>query len=186
MGEPIAMLRKGGRRGVLRHLLVSATLLWAGLSASGCAGSPFNGTVYRSQGFAFRIPAPPSHWRQLDHSDALAFRDDSNQASIMLNGRCGLDGEDVPLQALTNHLFLQFTERKITTQEVVPLDGREAMHTRLDAKLDGVPMSYDIWVLRKDGCVYDMMYFSRPASFDAGHDAFSNLVAQFATLPPDA
>ena len=47
----------------------------------------------------------------------------------MVNGRCGKDGEDVPLASLTQHLFLGFTEREIDCEQtVVPFDGREAMH----------------------------------------------------------
>jgi hypothetical protein len=64
---------------------------------------------------------------------------------------------------------------------VVPFDGREAMHTMMDAKLDGVPMSYDVWVLKKDGCVYDMLYLAPPNSFERGLSAFNQLVGGFAT-----
>ena len=77
-----------------------------------------------------------------------------------MNGRCGVDGEDVPLAALTQHLFLRFTEREIVEQAVVPFDRREAMRTVVIAKLDGVPMKFDVWVLKKDGCVYDLDYMA--------------------------
>ena len=105
---------------------------------------------------------------------------------ILFNARCGLDGDDIPLSALTNHLFMQFTDKQLETQEVVPFDEREAMHTRMVASLDGVPLRYDAWVLKKDGCVYDMLYFAEPARFEAGYGAFSSMVRQFATLDPEA
>ena len=109
----------------------------------GCGGPRFDGSVYRGDGFAFRVPPLAPGWERVEQTHAaLTFRDRANRASILVNGRCGLDGDDVPLGALTNHLFLQFTERDIETQEVVPFDGREAMHTRMSAKLDGVPLRY--------------------------------------------
>ena len=37
------------------------------------------------------------------------------------------------------------------------MDGREAMHTVMSAKLDGVPKMFDAYVLKKDGCVYDFV-----------------------------
>ena len=141
-----------------RAKAAGAVLLLLGALGSSC-GPRFDGTVYRGDGFAFRIPPPPPEWQRLSHSHgSLAFQDAEHQGSILLNGRCGLDGDDVPLKALRGHLFLQFTEREILTEEVVPFDGREALHTTLRAKLDGVPMMYDVWVLKKDGCVYDLLY----------------------------
>jgi hypothetical protein len=67
----------------------------------------------------------------------------------------------------------------------VPFDGREAMHTSLVAKLDGVPMAYDVWVLKKDGCVYDLLYLAPPADVDRGIEAFHRLVRGFTTVDPD-
>ncbi|HHH11384.1 MAG TPA: hypothetical protein ENK23_04850, partial [Sorangium sp.] len=93
------------RRGRLMCVLLPLAV------GAGCAGATFDGSVYRGEHVAFRIPPPPAQWRQLDHSHALAFRDDTNAATIMFGGRCGLDGDDIPLKALTNHLFLQFTDR---------------------------------------------------------------------------
>lgn len=151
-----------------------------------CSGAQFDGTVYQGDGFVFRIPPPPDHWERIDHSHAaLAFRDPESSGTIMINGRCGLDGEDVPLTALTNHLFLQFTDREIHRQEVVPFDGREAMHTELTAKLDGVPMRFDVWVLKKDGCVYDLIHLAPPAAADRGSASFTQLVKGFSTVGAD-
>jgi hypothetical protein len=163
--------------------LVGALAL-AGLGA--CASSGLEGNVYRGKGYAFRVGKQPETWRRLEVADgALAFRDDANDGTVAMSGRCRIDGEDVPLAALTQHLFLQFTEREIVSQEVVPFDGREAMHTVLSAKLDGVPEKFDVWVLKKDGCVYDMYYFAQPARFDAGVGAFREFLRGFATEKAD-
>jgi hypothetical protein len=164
--------------------LVPLMTLAAGAVA--CGGARFDGRVVRGDGFAFVVPPPPARWQKLDRAgSALAFRDESAGATVLLGARCGLDGDDVPLSALTAHLFLQFTERRIDRQEVVPFDGREAMHTVLSAKLDGVSLRYDAWVLKKDGCVYDLVYFAPEHGFARGHEAFAELVRGFATLPAE-
>ncbi len=103
---------------------------------------------------------------------------------ILVNGRCGLNSDDVPLSALTQHLFIEFTHRTIEEQTVVPFDGREAMHTRLTADLDGVPMRYDVWVLKKDGCVYDLLYVAPPPAFERGVARFGAFVKGFTTVVP--
>ena len=138
--------------------------------------------MYHGQGFAFRIGGIPEAWRRVPISHAaLAFRDERDGASIVLNGRCGVDGEDVPLAALTQHLFLRFSDREILEQDVRPFDHREAMRTVLTAKLDGVPMKFEVWVLKKDGCVYDMAYMAPPARFDRGAQEFERFIGAFST-----
>ena len=110
----------------------------------------------------------------------LAFRDDGALATVALNGRCGLDGDDVPLEALTHHLFLQFTDRELVSQNRIDLDGREALRTEIIAELDGVKKHYVVYVLKKDGCVYDFVYVSPGAK--AGEAAFERFVRGFGTL----
>jgi hypothetical protein len=163
-----------------------AILVLAALGlASGC-GPTFDGTVYRGKGFAFRVPERPAGWRPIGaEGTALAFRDVDGGATIAVNGRCGKDAEDVPLAALTQHLFIQFTDREASTEEVVPFDGREALHTVMTAKLDGVPKKFDVWVLKKDGCVYDLYLIAAPDRFEASASEFRKFVGGFATVPGD-
>src|SRR5262245_20444557 len=159
-----------------------AVVALTGLTAlGGCSGSQFDGTTYHAGNIAFRVGPTPATWRRIEVSHAaLAFRDDSRDATIAVNGRCGADGEDVPLAALTQHLFLAFTEREILEQKNIPLNGREAMNTVLSAKLDGVPKKFNVYVLKKDGCVYDFLYIVRPDRFDQGATEFDRFVQGFA------
>lgn len=154
--------------------------------AAACACAPkFDGRVYRGDGFAFAVPPLSPTWRPLrDRDAALAYREPESQATVLVNARCGLSTDDVPLASLTHHLFIDFTKRSIDAQEVVPLDGREAMHTRMSALLDGVPMRYDVWVMKKDGCVYDLLYFAPPETFERGLPRFDALVRGFTTAVP--
>jgi hypothetical protein len=142
--------------------------------------------VYRGEGFAFRVPSPPVAWKRVDvGKEALAFRDEANDATIAASGRCKVDGEDVPLRSLVQHLFLQFSEREVVSEEIVPFDGREAMHAVVVAKLDGVPQQFDVWVLKKDGCVYDLYFFADPARFPEAVGPFREFVHGFSTVRPD-
>jgi hypothetical protein len=152
------------------------------LVSAGCAGG-LSGDVYRGEGYAFRIGPLGEGWRRVEAGHtALAFRDESDGGTIVVNGRCGVDGEDVPLEALTQHLFIRFTEREILEQAIVPFDKREAMRTVIRAKLDGVPMKFAVWVLKKDGCVYDLAYMASPTRFDRGAADFDRFVRGFSTV----
>ena len=146
--------------------LVAVALL--GTASCGHAQS-FDEGVLRKGGLAVRVGPVPSGWRriQVDGAD-LAFRDDERSGSALFNVRCGRRDDDAPLAVLTNHLVMGTTEREFDAQDTVPFDGREALHSLLRAKLDGVPMQYDIYVMKKDGCLYDLVYVAPPGRFADG------------------
>jgi hypothetical protein len=77
---------------------------------------------------------------------------------------------------------MSFTEREMLEQAVIPMDGREAMHTVMRAKLDGVPKFFDAYVLKKDGCVYDVVGIWAVDKFEAHRTAFEGFAAGFHTL----
>jgi hypothetical protein len=156
------------------------------IACAACSGPALRGNVYRGDGLAFRVGAIPATWRVLEVKNVrLAFRDEPTEATVLVNARCGHDGDDVPLPALVQHLFLNFTERQTLEQQIVPLDGREALHTILSAKLDGVPKMFDTFVLKKDGCVYDFVAISAPPKFEPNRQAFESFVAGFHTIRED-
>jgi hypothetical protein len=163
-----------------REFPILLVLAW-GLACGASAG--LRADVYQGDGLAFRLGPVPSSWKQLEVKGArVAFRDDPGESTVLVNARCGKDGDDVPLKALTQHLFITFTERETIDQKVVPMDGREALHTIMNAKLDGVPLSFNAFVLKKDGCVYDFVDISAPARFSANRGAFETFVGGFHTL----
>jgi hypothetical protein len=165
-------------------LLAPLALATLAAFALGCgAGPAFDGRVVDGGDYAFQVGEVPAGYRQLDtEGAAIAFRDDAGGSTIAATGRCGQDGDDVPLASLTQHLFIQFTEREIASQDVVPMDGREAMHTVLSAKLDGVPKRFDVWVVKKDGCVFDLVLIADAPRFEAAVGPFRTFVSGFATV----
>jgi hypothetical protein len=143
-----------------------------------CAhGDAFDGSVLRKGDIAVHLGPVAPNWRQIDVDGAdLAFHDESRGASALLDVRCGRRDDDAPLSVLTDHLVMGTTERRFDSQETIPLDGREAMRSVLRAKLDGVPMQYEIYVMKKDGCVYDIVYVASPDRFDQGAPDFERFV----------
>jgi hypothetical protein len=166
----------------LRGFELTLASVGVGLLLVACASSGFDGHVYHDDEMRFRVGPVPSAWRRLEVEDArLAFRDDTANATVAVNGRCGLDGDDVPLASLTQHLFLQFTDRAQTSQTKVSLDGREALRTEISAALDGVKKQYLVYVLKKDNCVYDFMYIAADSAPGSRAD-FERFVQGFAAL----
>ena len=139
------------------------------LAAAACGhGESFDGGILHKGDLSVRVGPCPSQWTRVRIEGAdLAYRDEAREGSTMFDVRCGRSS-DAPLTVLTEHLIMGTTERDFVTQETLPFDGREALHTLMRAKLDGVPMQYDIYVMKKDGCVYDLVYVAPPARFTAG------------------
>jgi len=157
--------------------------LMLALALLGCGKEAWDGRVYHAGRASFRTGPVASTWQRAQVQGAmLAFHDGESGGAVNVYGRCGQDGDDVPLAALTNHLLIGFTDRDVKSQTVVPLDGREAMHTVVNAKLDGVPMALSIYVLKKDGCVYDLVWVASPDRFEAGVQAFDAFAGGFATV----
>jgi hypothetical protein len=150
--------------------------------ACGSASATFEGGVFHGQNATFHVGDVPSEWHRVNMDDsALAFRD-AHGSSILVSGRCDLKVDDVPLIALTNQLVMGTTERDLVKEETLPFDKREARHTVMKAKLDGVPLVWDVYVMKKNGCVYDMVYVAPPDRFDEGSSAFERFAASFRSV----
>ncbi len=171
-------------RAELRARRVSLALAVALIvGVCGCAAA-FDGRVYHGEGFSFSISPSPAEWQAMHVTGAaLAYEERDFGGQILVSGRCDRDADDAPLRSLTQHLFLRFTEREITSEETLPFDGREAMRTAVTAKLDGVARQFLVWVLKKDRCVYDLLYVGSPESFDRGAARFDGWARDFSALP---
>ena len=145
------------------------------------------GNVVRSPtGVSFRVGDVPAEWHRLHVDDSAVGFNDKDGSSVMVDGRCKMKSDDVPLVALTNQLVAGTTDRNYEKEETIPFDGREARHTILRAKLDGVPMVWDLYVMKKNGCVYDIAYVAAPEAFSRGAESFERFASGFKTLDGSA
>jgi hypothetical protein len=122
-----------------------------------------------------------SDWR-LVHQEgaAIGFYSDAVGAVIEANASCRDDADAAPLKALTRQLLIGYTDRQIVEQRTMMLDGREALRTRVEARLDGVPMMLDLVVLKRNGCIFDLSYAAPPPAFERGSADFARFVDGFA------
>lgn len=162
----------------MRSLLtISLALLALG---PGCGSDPsFRRGVYRDGETTFRVGRLSAAWRRVQVADSdLSFHNDDVSGVIAINGECDRD-KDPPLRQLLMQLMIGFTERETVLEELLPLDGREAMHGVLQAQIDGIPMMLDLYVLKKDECLYDFSYVAPPATFERARAEFEAFVLGF-------
>lgn len=157
--------------------MLSAALVIAG----GCATTSFQGGIYDDGVVRYRVGERAVGWQQIEVGDNdLAFHHD-RFGTVSINSTCG-NYSDVPEQALMNHLLFGMRERAYRSEEMTTLDGRGAWHVVVDAQLDGVPLVLEVYLVQKDGCVYDLSRISAPASFEAGRADFEHFAQGFKVL----
>ena len=158
----------------------SAAVLWCAL-ASACAGPSFRQGVFSSATTTYRVGTLGPEWEPMHVSgNDLAFHR-AGLGTISVNSTCE-DYEDVPSTALLNHLLFETTARRYLIEETVALDGRGARHALVRAELDGVPLELELFVMKKDGCVFDLAHIRRPDAPAADRASFLNFVQHFAVL----
>ncbi len=162
--------------------LLAAALLAAGV---GCAGSRvFDGRRFRGPETAYRVGRLGPGWRPLRLSGAqadVAFHHQRLAATVHTFSSCDPQ-YDIPLRALTAHLLIGTTDRQLLAQRRRPLDGRASLWTHVRLALDGVPREMLLVVLKKDGCLYDLVLSAPPGErFERARRDFERFVAGFAT-----
>jgi hypothetical protein len=156
--------------------------------ALGCAHAPKGHVEARSDGgervcagdVCYRVGALGGGWRMVHQEGAsVGYFSDSVGGVIEANATCRDDAEAAPLPTLTRQLLIGYTDRKVESQATVPLDRREALRTRVAVKLDGVPMTLDLYVMKRNGCIFDLSYAAPPDAFARGADDFQRFVDGF-------
>ena len=165
-----------------RAFLAGAFIACVGLlTSAGCAGASFESGIYSDRFVTYRVGRLDSRWRRVQVEDNdLAFHR-PHWGTISVNSTC-TDYEDVPATALLNHLLFETTDRQTSVDEVVALDGRGAKHVVMSADLDGVPLELELYILKKDGCVFDLSQIRSPAAPIATRAAFGEFVKRFRVI----
>lgn len=187
---------QGGRAGIRCYTATPVrpprSLVLVGLAllglCSACGGWRGHGDTYYKRWEAGKIDheatysfgMPGDGWLPLDQKGAqVAWYNKDLDAAILLEAQCESHG-DSTLEQFTDHLRIDFRAWEIKSQEIVQLIGRDAAHTIVLASIDGgVQTQLELYVLKKNGCLFDLEYIAPPASFEGGRAAFARVVAGF-------
>jgi hypothetical protein len=165
-----------GRLGWRRLLAISLMPL---LSLTSCRASVGRviGQQFVSSAYAFEVPLPGDEWRPVtDELSLLTLTHSHLAAGIAISVSCDRQ-RDVSLSVLTRHLFFGFKNMEILQQEPQTLNGVPAMKTIARARLDGHEVQVQSYVVRRDSCVYDMVYFATPQDYSRGEPSFERMIA---------
>lgn len=113
---------------------------------------------------------------QTDVSD-VSFQSEKTASIISINSACRhAASEHHGLREYTQPLLDGISDITLRTEKSLTVSKTPALQTTVRGKLSGEPMMLDIVVLKRGGCVYDLMYVARPSAFETQRPDFSRFV----------
>lgn len=157
---------------------MSARFLGLALLLTACTG---HREARRLEG-RYALGQPQGEWRTVKAGSAdQAWFHDGIGASIYADSNCATRYDDRPLAKLAEAVVFGIGSGPTLREEPRSVDGRDAWLRVVDANIDGVSMRVGVVVLKKDECVYDLLYLAPPTTFDSGWPAFESVLAGFRT-----
>lgn len=153
-----------------------------------CAGWVGHGTVYRARPrggkepreATYRVGLPGPGWRPVSDPDLqVAWVRPDTGAAIRVFSECSGHGDPRLDQAL-DHLRVGWTNWRVLDTKKTRLVDREALVAHVEAELDGVTFRHEFWIVKKNGCLFDLSYSAPPATFDRHVADFHRVVEGFA------
>lgn len=134
---------------------------------------------YSSKGY--RLTLPPGPWQvSTDGRADLELARNGLRAGILAHATCEGKPPGRPLRILARHLTVGLEERKLLEREEVTVRGHSGIRVVVEGQLDGTAVTAEAFVLKGEGCVYDLVYVASPGDFAAGRAEFRELVESFA------
>lgn len=170
-------------------LSVVFAALTAVLGGSGCSILIGNvrpvsehSTNYAAPDLSQKFP----EWSSLERTDEgpgadVAFQHAKSGSIISMNSTCRERNtrEDLSLDSVTRSLLLGITVPDQQTSREIKVSRLPAQETTVLGMMNGQSMKLRVIVLRKDECLYDLMYVAKANRFDEQEAVFSDFVSRF-------
>jgi hypothetical protein len=161
-----------------------AAVATAALALAACAGpaARVEHGVFRVPE-KFRVTVPGPGWNVAEASRAdLELRHPATRAGILVNVDCGAGLAKPDLTALARRLFVGLRSREVLENGVTSVGGVPAAHAVMEAQVagDDERMRVEAYVLKDEGCVYDLVYVAPVGAFADRRPDFQRFVESFA------
>lgn len=123
--------------------------------------------VYVDKAKGFRVQLPRDGWHVVESSEAdLTLRDAGSHARMAVSASCPAR-ETGPLPALARHLIFGLRDVKRVRQEPILIDGVAGLDTEVIGTWEGERVQVWSVVVRREGCLYDLLFIAPPEAFGA-------------------
>jgi len=166
---------------ILAGLLCAALMAcFGGVQKTGKVVSYQPGKVITKKGY-YQVGDLSSDWSPMSLKKAIiSFYNQKVGATISTDAFCDQAYDDAPLNMLARHLFAGLQDVKVVEEKPLMLSDRGALRTYFKASLDGVPVTVDSVVIKKDWCLFDFYLVSPPDRHSDALADFENFYRGFA------
>jgi hypothetical protein len=104
-------------------------------------------------------------WQQIEvEGTELAFRAEPGGQVAALFVNCE-EEQPTALRILARRLFFGIGPKQMVAQNVISLNGTEAVHTLLTGRFQETPVIISSYVAKDGDCAYDLVYVASPEAF---------------------
>lgn len=122
---------------------------------------------------------PPSTYTELKGVRADgAWRNSKSGNTISYLSTCN-DPADPSLDMATDEVLSGLGPTKNLVQKKIEFEGREALDSEAEARVEGIPTKIHALLFKKNGCLYTLSLVGLAKSFEAGQADFENFVKGF-------
>lgn len=110
----------------------------------------------------------------------LELRRPASRTGILVNATCEGKAPTRSLAVLARHLTFGIQGKEVREQAELTVAGHRALRVLLEGRLGDAPVQVEAYVVKGQGCVYDLVYVAPPSEFAAGAEDFRAFVGSFA------
>lgn len=149
------------------------------LNLAGCVSVSLGPKKAESAKDVKMMPPPGVHFSEFVSPDAdHAWKDSAHGTSISYKSTCN-DSSDSSLEGMQQSTIYGLENIKILKSSRIPYNGREALNSVIEGKLDGVATKIELLILKKNSCNYILSYVALDKSFDVDNKYFKTFIESF-------
>lgn len=123
--------------------------------------------------------APASPFEKLAVQDIdRAWKNSKNGNSISFRTACQ-DPVESDVKTIEQSIVNGLDAATLEKSETVPYNGREALHSIVQGKLDGVGTKIELMIFKKNDCTYTLTYVALPKNFPSDQPTFQKFLKEF-------
>jgi hypothetical protein len=128
----------------------------------------------------YRTGEPTTPWKKVPPGSAdKAWVNADDSAAIYADSNCGRRYSDESLEGMLDHLTAGIAQGDPIDEQQLRLADREALIRIWQASLDGVSLQLGALILKRNDCIYDVLYIAPEASFERNWAEFERVFQGF-------
>ncbi len=162
-----------------KHLRRISIVAIVAVSVVSCALLPNGDDDAGSKNFQIKYNNPPEPFEKTPVSTAdVVWQSKKSGSTIAVNSLCK-KYQDISLDNLKKNILSGIDELNIKSTDKLTFEGRDAEKVIAEGSTDGIPVSMELVIFKKNNCNYDLALISRKSNFDNEKPVFDKFLEGF-------